>query len=175
MANEQLNLQKFIVSVVIIGITLILGIYINSTVGEQLEATNYPVSIVNESNAFINGSGYTVAGATRPDFAGFSVTRITNTTDGVIVSTGNYTVLPTGKVVNSTARLWTNVRVTYSYTFTNSTPASEAALNVTNALATGTSWISILVVVGFATIILTMLTAGLGSSMKEQGAAVPYY
>jgi len=51
--------------------------------------------------------------------------------------------------------------------------AQNAAEEVVTALSTGTSWISILVVVGFATIILTMLTSGLGSAAAEAGT--PYY
>jgi hypothetical protein len=53
------------------------------------------------------------------------------------------------------------------------TNASNAAGSVVTALSTGTSWISILVVVGFATIILTMLTSGLGNAANETGT--PYY
>lgn len=51
--------------------------------------------------------------------------------------------------------------------------AQNAANEVVSALSTGTSWISILVVVGFATIILTMLTSGLGSAAESAGT--PYY
>jgi hypothetical protein len=88
----QFNLQSFIISVVIVGVTLVIGIYISDTIGEQMPA----------------GSS-----------------------------------------------------------------AQNAAQAVVVALATGTSWISILVVVGFATIILTMLTSGLGSAAAEAGT--PYY
>lgn len=86
------NLQSFIISVVIVGVTLVIGIYISDTIGDQMTA----------------GSA-----------------------------------------------------------------AANAADDVVTALSTGTSWISILVVVGFATIILTMLTSGLGSAANEAGT--PYY
>jgi ABC-type nitrate/sulfonate/bicarbonate transport system substrate-binding protein len=86
------NLQSFIISVVIVGVTLVIGIYITSEIGAQMD--------------------------------------------------------------------------------TNSA-AANAASDVVDALATGTSWISILVVVGFATIILTMLTSGLGSAAETAGT--PYY
>jgi len=88
----QFNLQSFIISVVIVGVTLVIGIYITSEIGAQME---------------------------------------------------------TGSA------------------------AANAADDVVDALATGTSWISILVVVGFATIILTMLTSGLGSAANTAGT--PYY
>jgi len=60
-----------------------------------------------------------------------------------------------------------------SDTMDDGSAAQNAANDVVTALATGTSWISILVVVGFATIILTMLTSGLGSAASEAGT--PYY
>ena len=88
----QFNLQSFIISVVIVGVTLVIGIYITSEIGAQMD---------------------------------------------------------TGSA------------------------AANAADDVVDALATGTSWISILVVVGFATIILTMLTSGLGQAANTAGT--PYY
>ena len=88
----QFNLQSFIISVVIVGVTLVIGIYITSEIGAQMDP----------------GSA-----------------------------------------------------------------AANAADDVVDALATGTSWISILVVVGFATIILTMLTSGLGQAANTAGT--PYY
>jgi len=90
MAN--FNLQSFIISVVIVGVTLVIGIYISSEIGDTMD----------------DGSA-----------------------------------------------------------------AANAADDVVDALATGTSWITILVVVGFATIILTMLTSGLGQA--AEGAGTPYY
>ena len=93
---RDFNLQSFIISVVIVGVTLVIGIYVTSAM----------------ETVMLNSSG----GATN---------------------------------------------------------ASNAAGAVVTALSTGTSWISILVVVGFATIILTMLTSGLGAAASETGT--PYY
>lgn len=89
---RDFNLQSFIISVVIVGVTLVIGIYITSQIGAQM-----------------------VAGSA----------------------------------------------------------AANAADDVVTALSTGTSWVSILVVVGFATIILTMLTSGLGTAAESAGT--PYY
>ena len=88
----QFNLQSFIISIVIVGVTLVIGIYISDQIGTQMTA----------------GSA-----------------------------------------------------------------AANAADDVVTALSTGTSWISILVVVGFATIVLSMLTSGLGSA--AQAAGTPTY
>ena len=169
---DDFNLQKFIMSIVIIGITLVLGIYIADTIGQAVDAPNTPASIVNETGAYINGSGYTVDSSTALDFSGLSVTALFNATDDTAIGLANITVVNSG-FINATAINYFDVLVSYGYTYTAPTNSSVAAYAVVDALATGTSWISILVVVGFATIILTMLTAGLGQAAREQ--SVPYY
>ena len=103
---NEFNLQSFIISVVIVGVTLVIGIYITSEIGTNV----------------CSGS--------------------INATSGLCMSNA------------------------YNQSFI-------AANSVVTALATGTSWISILVVVGFATIILTMLTSGLGAAASE--SSTPYY
>jgi uncharacterized membrane protein YjgN (DUF898 family) len=50
--------------------------------------------------------------------------------------------------------------------------AQNAANDLVTALSGGTAWITILVVVGFATIVLGMLTSGLGTA--SQGAGPVY-
>ena len=47
----------------------------------------------------------------------------------------------------------------------------NAANDLVTALSGGTAWITILVVVGFATIVLGMLTSGLGRSAELGGPA----
>ena len=53
-----------------------------------------------------------------------------------------------------------------------STVASNAAGSLVTALSGGTSWITILVVVGFAVIVLGMLSSGLG---RAAGGSEPVY
>jgi len=52
-----------------------------------------------------------------------------------------------------------------------STVASNAAGSAVTALSNGTPWLTILVVVGFAVIVLGMLTSGFG----ESGGGAPVY
>lgn len=47
--------------------------------------------------------------------------------------------------------------------------AQNAANDLVTALAGGTAWITILVVVGFAVIVLGMLTSGLGRAAEGAG------
>ena len=50
--------------------------------------------------------------------------------------------------------------------------AQNASNDLVDALAGGTAWITILVVVGFAVIVLSMLTSGLGNAAS---GATPTY
>ncbi len=174
MTNDNLNLQRFIILIVIVGVTLVIGIYISDTISDAVDTDNTPITVVNETGAWINGTGYTLAQAGLKNFAGASITVAYNGSNNEIIPVGNYTVTGAGVLSNLTAIVFGNVSVSYTATYSAATNASSAADDVTTALATGTSWISILVVVGFATVILTMLTAGLGQAAQKD-AATPYY
>jgi len=174
MDMKKLNLQRFIISVVIVGIVLVIGIFITDAIGEVAMDTNTAGTVTNETGAYINTTGYTLALSTAEDFASPVLTALWNATDDTAIGLGNATVSSAGVVTNATVTNWADAYVSYTYSYTASNDASDAADSVVDALATGTSWISILVVVGFAVIILTMLTSGLGSSMRESDAT-PYY
>ena len=53
---------------------------------------------------------------------------------------------------------------------TDSSAEQNAANDLVTALSGGSAWITILVVVGFATIVLGMLTSGLGKSAEQESA-----
>jgi hypothetical protein len=171
--NDDFNLQKFIISVVIIGIVLIVGIYITNEIGEVSEAENTAGSITNESVTFVaTNAAQTLGVSTLEDVSCTGVVTVYNGTRGAITAT-NVTLSSACTVLNASTLTWygetPTALVSYTYTYTNS------AGDVVDALATGTSWISILVVVGFAVIILTMLTSGLGSAAGRRETEVPYY
>jgi len=177
--NDDFNLQKFIISVVIIGIVLIVGIYITNEIGEVSEAENTAGSITNESVTFVaTNAAQTLGVSTLEDVSCTGVVTVYNGTRGAITAT-NVTLSSACTVLNASTLTWygetPTALVSYTYTYTASTDASNSAGDVVDALATGTSWISILVVVGFAVIILTMLTSGLGSAAGRRETEVPYY
>lgn len=184
--KESLNLQKFIISVVLVGVVLILGIYISDVISNAIDEPLVSVTVLNESVTFTAlDTPQLLSASSAKEFACTSLTHVANATNvGKSVEVANFTLTPACTIVNATkilgyagSNVWnaSNVQlVSYTYTYTNETVASTAGQSVVSALSTGTSWISILVVVGFATIILTMLTSGLGNAArKEEG--VPYY
>ena len=90
------NMQSFIIGIVVVGVTLVIGIYISATIGTSM----------------LNADG-------------------------------------------------------------SSTLSSNAANSLVTALSGGTAWITILVVVGFAVIVLGMLSSGLGRAAA--GGEGPVY
>jgi len=176
--NEAFNLQKFIVSVVIIGIVLVIGIYINAEIGNTVMAENTAGSITNESVTFgATNAAQTLAVASLEDISCNSVATVYNGTSGSTLLVGNITLTSDCTALNASTLDWygdaSTALVSYSYTYTASTDASNSADDIVSALSTGTSWVSILVVVGFAVIILTMLTSGLGMAGRRE--EIPYY
>ena len=176
---EPQDLQKFIISIVLIGIVLVVGIYIADNIGTTLEedvttsGTNTNETLVSVDN--VTATSFAIL-STQPT-ASCSLTVVVNATGGETIASGNYTQ-PTSCTIIATAGSsyngtnW-NVTYGYSYTLATSTAASNAAEDVVDALATGTAWISILVIVGFAVIVLSMLTSGLGSAAST--ARTEYY
>jgi len=182
MDMKKFNLQTFIISIVIIGVVLVVGIYITDQIGEVSMAQNTVGSVTNETVSLdtLTGIG-TIANSGAYQLSDWNASLILNASIGPAGATTNetlfegtdYTLTTTdGTFVNVTGD-WNRTFVTYTYTYTATTDASDAADDVVDALATGTSWISILVVVGFAVIILTMLTSGLGSAARREDT--PYY
>jgi hypothetical protein len=173
--DKNFNLQQFVISVVLIGIVLVIGIYITSEIGNVTDNGNLAsFSIANESG-FINSTGYTLAGYSSDNFVITSIV-VLNATDNTTILSGNYSISTLGVVTNATEVEYEEALFSYDYTTgsANSDDASLAAADVTAALATGTAWIAILVVVGFAVVILTMLTSGLGSAARKE-EEIPYY
>jgi hypothetical protein len=175
---EEFNLQKFIISIVIIGVVLVVGIYITDSIGDVSKAENTAGAVVNESVTFpANNAVQSLDVAGLYEVSCSAPTTITNqTATGQVLTIGNFT-LSGCTITNATALSAAigngTVFVSYTYTYTATTDASNSAVDVVSALETGTAWISILVVVGFAVIILTMLTSGLSQAAGR--SEVPYY
>lgn len=179
-SQESANLQKLIISVVIIGVVLVLGIYITDSLQDVTKDTNTPGTILNESVTFVatnTPQTLDVSGLEDVVCTTTPIQVLNNTKAGASLGVTNVTLTSSCTLLNATALASFigngTVYVSYSYTYTATTEASNSAGDVVTALSTGTSWISILVVVGFAVVILTMLTSGLGGAARRE--EVPYY
>jgi hypothetical protein len=75
---------------------------------------------VNESG-WLNGSGYTLTATAVRGFNTPVLVTLYNVTDHVAVETANATLSSAGVIKNSTAKVWTGVKITYTFQNTNST------------------------------------------------------
>lgn len=164
MAIEGQNLNKFIIGIIIVGITLVLGIYVAATMQTTLRAPNTAGSAINESVDFTTGLSQTLAASSLRDGACGTITQIWNGTSGGPggINSGNYT--QSGCTITNTTAVYTVAPwlITYPYSYTADTISSNASGSLVTSLNSGTAWITIIVVVGFAVIVLGMLTSGLG-------------
>lgn len=75
-------------------------------------------------------------------------------------------------IVSVTLIVGVYILATMQGTFTTGTIQYNAAGTALTALNSGTSWLTILVVVGFAVIVLVLLNKGLGSSAAGGGGSI---
>ena len=165
---EQDKLQVFVMSVLIIGLTLVFGIYIAAQMQTVLRTTGVSVSTINESISAPTTAGITLDGGAALDGSCGTVV-LTNGTTGTTIAAGNYTqsdCVITNKTTEFTA--YDTVYATYIYTFTNDTTSSTASGSLVTSLDSGMSWVAILILIGFAIIVLGMLSEGLGKAASGQ-------
>lgn len=164
--NQNNDMGKFVLAVLVIGLTLVFGIYISSILATTFDTTT-TANVANETGARINGTGYTVANANAAGFRSFSITQARNGSSGLAIASGNYTYTQSGLISNASAVQWNNVHLTYVYVYDLNTTSSEAASDLVNSLASGSSWVTILIVVGFAVIVLGLLSEGLSRASRR--------
>ncbi len=169
MANQ--SMEKFIIAVIVIGIILVMGIFISASIQDATrESTSSSVS--NETLTTVTEIGEYLTPYTYNDVV-CTIGIVTNAS-GVIITSGNYTqtncnLAFTGATTDFNNTDW---NVTYTYTYSADTNTSAAAGDLVTALSGGSAWITIIIVVGFATIVLGMLTQGLGKRPEIKGEYV---
>lgn len=177
------SLPNFVLAVVIIGITLVIGVFISASIQTGIRDTFTPGTTINETiTAVSNTTASTLTFSDLTDFSGTTAVCINSSNNELIPST-NYTYSETGTLI-STDTLCTGVlggtspyycgwdwKCTYSYTFSADTAGSNASGDLVTALSGGSAWVTILVVVGFAVIVLGFLISGLGKSSAPTGPA----
>jgi len=157
------DMSKFIIGIVIVGITLCIGIFISATLQTNFSAPGTTGSATNESIAKPTTAGITLFASGLLDGRCGSITAASNGTGGEAIGLTNFTQV--GCVVHNATDLspyGSTILITYPYSYTESTASSNASGSLVTALAGGSAWITILVVVGFAVIVLGMLSSGLG-------------
>jgi len=161
------SMDKFIVGVVIIGITLVIAMFIASTIQDATyddglgTSTNEILTTVSN----ITSSSFTYS--TLTDVVCGDVSGVVNST-GFVISSGNYTQTGCTLIASGSDFVGENWNITYPYTYNADSATSNASGDLVTSLSGGSAWIIILIVVGFATIVLGMLTSGLGKTTEQE-------
>jgi len=177
---EGQNLNKFILGVILVGITLVLGIFVAATIQTSFLVANTGGTAINESvtSSTTTGLSATLASASLIDGSCGTITAVYNgTVDKTPIAVANFTQTGCTVVNASTMEPWhTSLNFNYPYSYSSDTVSSNASGTLVTALNGGSAWITILVVVGFAVIVLGMLTSGLGraGSGSSQGTEPGY-
>jgi len=172
------NLRAWVMALVLLSVTLVIGIYIMAQIGDSLEEdVTTTDTTVNESVASLTVVATDLAILTAHPTATCTVATggVINATSNESVLVGNYTVSGcTIAAITATEYVDEAVEVTYTYSYTESTAteATSASSDLVTALSNGTSWVAILIVVVFATLVLGFLSSGLGNSANEQQGVV---
>jgi len=163
------DIYPAVLTIVLIGIILGIGIYILAEVEDNVYDTGTSVTVTNESVAgstSINATAYEL-GAGVPqalrDASTYVITGAFNYTEHTaIVVTGNITVNATGWVTNASVLSWDNASISYTYTWSADNEATDAMNETIAGLGDFASWIAIIVVVIAAAIVLGIVLSSFG-------------
>ncbi|HUC78793.1 MAG TPA: hypothetical protein VMQ58_00970, partial [Candidatus Saccharimonadales bacterium] len=165
MGEETKSMTATVLAVLLIGIVLVVGIYILAQMQTTFRVSTGDTS-VNETVGPVTEIA-TNLGVSNYDRASCgTITAVYNSTTNVAITAGNYTqngcsVLFKATGAGDIARYNnTNWRITYPYSFYNDTESSAQSGNMVTALGNGGPWLTILIIVAFAVIVIGYLTRG---------------
>jgi len=115
----------FGIASLVIGVIIAFVIVSTLTDANLLEAGRDSITVVNESG-FINSTGYPLAGSALNRYLSGSITIVTaiNGTDGVVLTSTNYTTSTAGTITNASEESYLATNITYTYTLKTSEEVS---------------------------------------------------
>ena len=153
---KQVMVAFLILSVTAVAVLLSLTA-LDDSVGDTIDNTDFSKTTTNETEAWINQTGYTLSNS-NSSTSSHVITIVYNATNNgtgiysLVIGTGNYTVSTVGVLSNITTTTWENVSVSYTFTYTVDSGTLDSIIGnvsaglVTFFASTGTIF-SILIVV----------------------------
>ncbi|HUU88276.1 MAG TPA: hypothetical protein VMX17_11050 [Candidatus Glassbacteria bacterium] len=151
----------------VIGVIVALVIVSTLTGAGLLESTSN--SVTNETGAYLNVTGYTLAGASATgNPRGYTITAVWNTTSAVLYAAGNYTVSAAGVLTNastgdfSTGNYGVNVSYTYTTDGTEEGTVGSMSGNFTSGIDEVSSKLPTVLLIAAIVLILGILAVLVG-------------
>jgi len=144
--------------------------FVSQEFGDALPTTTK--TIYNETISSVDNSTGTRVASSGCHFADFTVIRVSNSTDGVLIDVGNYTTFPEGIVKATADSSFTDFDWNVTYSFSSSdTVACNVTVDLNKELADNTSIAGIVLTISLIGIVLTTLI-GLFLVFTERGPRV---
>ena len=172
--DNPMKMQGTVLTVVFVGIVLVIGLVIFAAMQTTMLAPNTAATSVNDTvtgavTEAAAGQSFTTY-YNKPSAACSNIVCINATGAGgtLTVPTSNYTVNNCNVRFSGAENTmgWNNTiwRCSYTVSYSETTASSNASSAMVISLSNGSAWLTIIVVVAFAVIVLGMLTSGLGKS-----------
>lgn len=150
----------FGIASLVIGVIIAFVIVSTLTGADLLTSSRTSATVTNETDAYINETGYQLVGLDTNYVPGtIVISQIANTSDGVVITSGNYTLSSTGLLTNTTVTTWEAVNITYSSSVYSAEELSTESLsgNFTAGVDNVSSKIPIVLLIAAIVLILGVL------------------
>lgn len=173
--NKGVAGLTILLSVVTILFVIGLLVMIFSLMGGEMRDATYDtlttVTVTNQSGGWVNLTNYSVISDTTAirDFASFTVTGLWNFTSDTVIPLANITSYADAKIVSSDALYNSStVNVSYTYTWSADTTATDVMNDTTVGISGVTDWFTIFIVIT-AMVVLILLTVIIVTAIKGSG------
>ena len=158
-------------------IAVIIAFVIVSTLtnADLLTSSRTTTTTTNETGAYINATGYTLANYDAATTTAISISQAWNYTDGTLIPSSKYTLSSSGVLTNATTTTYANVSVTYSVTTKSSEEQGTEKLsgNFTSGVNNISSKIPTVLLIAAIILILGVLAilVGVWQKMRMGGGS----
>lgn len=168
MKNKKGNaqLQGLIISIVVIAIVLAVGLMVLVQFQQAAMVETKTATVVNETGAFLNRTGYLLSKSTSETFSNPAIVSAWNATDDTLIPVANYT-LTASSIKNNTNLEYPDVLVTYTYKYYTKSSGYNSTGSIVTALTGIPTWISIIILVAIAGIILAAVLGLFGGKERS--------
>lgn len=161
-------LITLISTLILVGVVLTTGWLLDDQLQEQIGKTAY--STINETDGYINSTGYTLDSASLVGSSDFSITEIYNGTLGSgTINSANYTVSVDGVIRNATTVNYNNVSI--SYTFNAGEEGYKGIEDHADSMTTVVDFLPLIILVLVIGIVLLILFAVIPNSRSAMTGA----
>jgi len=150
------ELVPIVTTLIIIGLLIGVGFLVVEQFRDDDSLKDTSATVTNETNVYINETGYTLTGASAVAFNGVLITSAYNESGTVILS-GNYTVSSGGVLTNATTTVWDTHGVNISYTYLYGERAWVGANDTIEALTTVPDLLGLIILILLIGIVLAIV------------------